>query len=250
MKLKLMTSFLAVVLLLAGCMGTDTNEEGRGMKDNTNLENTKYQDGTNQGGGLTDNVNNRNNMDSNARDNKDNNARDNKGNKDRNKDDYDISSEAADKIVSEINEIESAYVLTSNNQAYVAARLDEKASKGTKGNQSKTETSDKTSSGDMNDKEDKNKAGNAAGNDLDNTDMTRNGDMGEGEDVTDEVKEKIAKIVQSTNPNIKNVYVTTSPDFIELVNNYSDDMDNGKPIRGFFDQAGNMIERLFPQNKR
>ncbi|HLR52391.1 MAG TPA: hypothetical protein VK072_05880 [Candidatus Avamphibacillus sp.] len=29
-----------------------------------------------------------------------------------------------------------------------------------------------------------------------------------------------------------------------------DDMNNGKPVRGFFDQFGNMIERLFPQNKR
>jgi len=27
-------------------------------------------------------------------------------------------------------------------------------------------------------------------------------------------------------------------------------MNNGKPVRGFFDQFGNMIERLFPQNKR
>lgn len=247
MKLKLITSFLAVVLLLAGCMGTDANEEGRGMKDNTNLENTRNQDGTNQKGSLTDNISNRNNTGNNDRNNKGNNEGYKTGDNDRDKESYEISDEAADKIVSEINEIESAYVLTSNDQAYVAARLDSNSNQGTNNTQGKT---DRSGNSNQASKEDNNKAGNATKGDRGNNNMSRTDDMRKGEDVTDEVKEKITKIVQTTNPNIENVYVTTSPDFIDLVNNYSDDMDNGKPIRGMFDQVGNMIERVFPQNKR
>src|SRR5699024_9919774 len=72
----------------------------------------------------------------------------------------------------------------------------------------------------------------------------------EEEAVTDEVKNEIAEIVQDVDGDIDNVYVSTSPDFLDLVGNYSDDMDNGKPVRGFFDQIGNTIERIFPQSKR
>lgn len=68
--------------------------------------------------------------------------------------------------------------------------------------------------------------------------------------LTDEVKKKISKVVKSTEKNIDNVYVTTNPDFGDLVGNYSNDVKNGKPIGGFFDQVGNMIERVFPQDKR
>src|SRR5699024_12848612 len=72
----------------------------------------------------------------------------------------------------------------------------------------------------------------------------------EEEAVTDEVKKEIAAIVQDVDGDIDNVYVSTSPDFLDLVGNYSDDMDNGKPVRGFFDQIGNTIERIFPPSKR
>src|SRR5699024_10450367 len=70
-----------------------------------------------------------------------------------------------------------------------------------------------------------------------------------GDDLTDDVKNEITDIVKSVDNNIDNVYVSTNPDFFDLTNNYVDDMNNGKPVRGFFDQFGNMIERLFPQNK-
>src|SRR5699024_5034277 len=70
-----------------------------------------------------------------------------------------------------------------------------------------------------------------------------------GDDLTDEVKKEITDIVKSVDNDIDNVYVSTNPDFFELTNNYVDDMNDGEPVRGFFDQFGNMIERLFPQNK-
>src|SRR5699024_7656998 len=67
---------------------------------------------------------------------------------------------------------------------------------------------------------------------------------------TDGEEKAKEEIVQDVDGDIDNVYVSTSPDFLDLVGNYSDDMDNGKPVRGFFDQIGNTIERIFPQSKR
>ena len=67
--------------------------------------------------------------------------------------------------------------------------------------------------------------------------------------LSDEVKNKISKIVKSVNKDIDNVYVSTNPDFLDLTNNYANDVERGEPIEGFFDQFSNMIERIFPQNK-
>src|SRR5699024_11842757 len=43
-------------------------------------------------------------------------------------DEYDVSKEAADRIVDEVAEIERAYVLTTKNNAYVAAELEDRKS--------------------------------------------------------------------------------------------------------------------------
>ncbi len=68
-------------------------------------------------------------------------------------------------------------------------------------------------------------------------------------EVTDDVKDKIADIVRSVDPSIDNVYVTTNPDFLDLADRYVNDMDNGHPVEGFFDQIGSMIDRVFPDAK-
>src|SRR5699024_7816952 len=54
----------------------------------------------------------------------------------------------------------------------------------------------------------------------------------ESDEVTDEVKNHIADIVQEEHDNIDNVYVSTSPDFVDLTNNYVEQMQNGEPIQG------------------
>lgn len=241
MKFKLFSVILATTFIAVGCQ--TTNEEGMNNRDGTdpNIEQTRY----NQG----DNMNNRDNRDNRAdrdRDNKrnenrdgdrtrdgantrNNDNRDNEGDNDR----YNVSEEASDKITDEIDEIDHAYVLTMNKNAYVAANLD-------------------------NDKDDNNdnKDRNTNDNDNDatdtktrnNTDNTNNAD--DGKELTDEVKKQISDIVQSVDNDIDNVYVTTNPDFADLTKDYVNDMNNGKPVRGFFDQIGNMIERVFPQDKR
>ncbi len=65
--------------------------------------------------------------------------------------------------------------------------------------------------------------------------------------MSDKIKEDIAKLVKSEEYNIDYVYVSTNPDFVNLTTDYADDMANGDPVEGFFDQMGNMIQRIFPQ---
>ena len=220
MKLKLYSMAIVFVMLLVGCNTGDQND------NNDNIEPTRYNDNNNnnlnnrdQGRGMTPggttNINNRN-------DRQDNNQNDNQ---------YDISKEAADKITDEIDEIDYAYVLTTENNAYVAAVLD---------NDDRTNNNNQTggNDGDMN----------GTGTRNINNDNQLNRD--EGAELTDEVKDQIAEIVQSVDNDIDNVYVTTNPDFADLTNDYMNDFNDGKPVRGFFDQIGNMIERVFPQNKR
>jgi len=225
MKLKVLAAGAALSLALVGCQsggdGNDAQEGARGTDNN--IEQTRYENNT--GDGMTGDRNpnmirdsernqdrngDRDNNRDNDRDNNgDNNQDNNRGNNGDNNTRYDVAEEAADKITDQVDEIDGAYVITTDNNAYVAANLD-------------------------------NDNGNRDNND-------RNNDQG-GE-LTDEVKEEISDIVKSVDNDIDNVFVSTNPDFFDLTNNYADDLNNGEPVEGFFDQMGNMIERLFPQNR-
>lgn len=220
MKVRILSIFAVLLLALAACngMGGD-NQEGRQDGTNNNVEPTRY----NADDGRTNNMNNRNYTMDRDRDNE---GRDHRGlnredrDNTRDNDRYDIAEEAADRITDEIDVIDQAYVLTTDNNAYVAAMMDNNDNDDNDGTRDHTRN---------------------------NVRQDRNDD---GEELTDEVKDDIADIVQSVDNDIDNVYVSTNPDFFDLMNNYVDDMNNGQPVRGFFDQFGNMIERLFPQNKR
>lgn len=238
---------LSTVLILVGCQGNTSTKNNR-TTDNTSFENTRFNDGTTTRGtgtrdsDFTQRVRNRNDATGNLN-------RSTNNTQDR----YEVSKEAADRIVEDIAEIDRAYVLTSRNNAYVAATLDNR----NETRQSNTATERKNNSTSMNvrntnDRQVKNRTvneGNANNRGQDNHITNRRGNM-DGEELTNEVKNQITDIVQSVDNNIDNVYVSTSPDFFDLANNYVDDMDNGRPVRGFFDQIGNTIERIFPQNKR
>lgn len=235
MKRKVFTIVTALTFALVGCQGN--NQEGR-TNDN-NIEPTRSEqagDGMNRddrnytmdrdGERNRDDQDIRNNLDS--RDGDQNNET-NQGN---NNDRYDVAEEAAEQITDKIDEIDQAYVLTTNNNAYVAATLD------TDGNNNNRNTDDHTNDNDTNNR-------NMTNNDQNNT---NNQDGEQGEELTEDVKEEISDIVKSVDNNIDNVFVSTNPDFFDLTNNYVDDVNNDRPVRGFFDQMGNMIERLFPQN--
>lgn len=187
MKLRLIAIMTLIMMALVACQNADDNDATRNNPDG-NVEPTRYQD---------QNIGD------------DNRQRDHvmERDVDRNADrdmNYDVSKEAAERITEEMDDIDRAYVLTTDNTAYVGANLD------TKGNQEASES---------------------------------------GAELTDDVKDKIADIVRSVDSSIDNVYVTTNPDFMDLADRYANDMEAGNPVEGFFNQIGNMIDRVFPDGR-
>lgn len=291
MKLKVMSGVLASVLLATGCQATDNNnnEEGLRTNDTRNTENVRNNDNVDRNRNITQNVRN---------------------DQRQNDTEYNISKEAAERIVAEVDEIEGAYVITMNRNAYVATTLDEDNRTDTNtsrdGNGTSKDSENVTDREDIgvNDRTDVNNNLANRGNDRmdvnnnranDNNDRTnantdnvtnrnegindrtphnrmdtsgnqnadanRNSDTSRRganygqtndrmfqDDVSEEVKDQITKIVKDVDNNIDNVYVSTSPDFMDLATNYSDELENGRPVRGLFDQIGNMIDRVFPDN--
>ncbi|SRR5690625_617830 len=186
MRVKLISIAIATIFVLFGCQGNN-NQEGTGTN---NIQPTRYDENLNRNNRMNEGIqNNRQYPNDNI----------NQHQADR----YDVSEEAAQKIVDEMDDIEAAYVLTTENNAYVAAVLD---------------------------------------ND-------NNGRATNENDLTQDIKEEISDIVRSIDDDIDNVYVSTNPDFVDLTNDYITDFNEGRPIRGFFDQIGDMIERIFPQNR-
>jgi YhcN/YlaJ family sporulation lipoprotein len=203
MKLKLIAAGTALSMALVGCQagdtGTNTDEGARGTNENR-VEQTRYQN--NQGDGMTGERDHQM-----IRDSERNQDRgDMQGQDGQAETRYEVADEAADRITDEVNVIDGAYVLTTENNAYVAANLDTDA-----------------------------------GN--------RENGVTEGGELTEDVKNEISDIVQSVDNDIDNVYVSTNPDFFDLANNYTNDLNDGRPVEGFFSQIGNMLERLFPQNR-
>lgn len=64
--------------------------------------------------------------------------------------------------------------------------------------------------------------------------------------MTQKTEDQIAKRVRQVDPGIQNVYVSTNPDFVDRINTYVDDVQQGRPVAGFVEQFNEMIVRLFP----
>ncbi|MEN1970443.1 YhcN/YlaJ family sporulation lipoprotein [Lentibacillus sp. N15] len=221
MKFKLFCVVFAAMFLLAACGNGNNgaNDNNGNNADDNGVEHTRYNnDANDENGGQT--LRNAQNGD---RDRGNLNNNNNNNNNDR----YDISKEAADKITDKVAGIDHAYVLTTKNNAYVAAALDE---------------NNNNNNGNMNNRNNDNNGVN-----NDNNGVTNNR-ADNGHELTEDKKHEIRDIVKSVDNDIDHVYVSTNPDFMNLANNYADDVNNGKPVRGMFDQIGNMIERVFPQN--
>ncbi len=60
---------------------------------------------------------------------------------------------------------------------------------------------------------------------------------------------KIANEVRKADNTIDNVYVTTNPDFYNRVTDFGNEIQNGHPVRGLYDQMSNTIKRVFPNNR-
>lgn len=68
------------------------------------------------------------------------------------------------------------------------------------------------------------------------------------DEVYDQLKDRIAKQVQSMNPKVNNVYVSTNPDFVDRTNEFMQQVQEGRPVRGFIEEFNTMVQRIFPEN--
>jgi spore cortex protein len=64
--------------------------------------------------------------------------------------------------------------------------------------------------------------------------------------ITKALEDRMAHEVRATDPTIKNVYVSTNPQFVNRVKQYVDDVKHGRPVSGFFNELSQMIQRIFP----
>ncbi|WP_226038241.1 YhcN/YlaJ family sporulation lipoprotein [Aquibacillus saliphilus] len=174
--------------------GTERN--GAGMQDAT--RNGTYDGGNVRNDNNTGTRNGLNNINNQTEMNRNNTTNNNDENR------FEVADKVSDRIVKKVNAIDNAYVLTTDNNAYVAVELDR------------------------------------------DTNNNNNKNGGNGDNVSESIEKQIRDVVKNVDSDIDNVYVSTNPDFVNLTNNYRDDVENGEPIEGFFDQMGQMIERVFP----
>ncbi|SEO61379.1 sporulation lipoprotein, YhcN/YlaJ family [Amphibacillus marinus] len=80
---------------------------------------------------------------------------------------------------------------------------------------------------------------------IDNNEVTE-----DDNNVSDDIEEKVTEAVKNSDKEINNVFVSSNPDFVDLAANYRNDVENGHPIEGFFDQFGEMVDRIFPNRNR
>lgn len=130
-------------------------------------------------------------------------------------------SQAAAETISDMEEIDSASVLLTNRNAYVAVMVEDgqfeqlpftgnQMDRGNRGGQADQQVND--------------------------------------QDVPDELKEKIAEQVRSIEPDVQNVYVSANPDFVGQINNYMTDLREGRPLTGLMDELDDIVGRMFPEN--
>ena len=70
-----------------------------------------------------------------------------------------------------------------------------------------------------------------------------------GDELTTDLEKKIADMVKSTDRDIDNVYVSVNPDFYNRTTSYANDIRNGRPVAGFFDEFRTLIQRIFPTER-
>lgn len=69
---------------------------------------------------------------------------------------------------------------------------------------------------------------------------------GDGE-ISQRLNRLISARVRKADPAIRRVYVSQNPNFVKQMNNYAQDLRQGRPVRGFIDQFSDIIRRTFPE---
>ncbi|MBO0997741.1 YhcN/YlaJ family sporulation lipoprotein [Bacillus sp. SD075] len=65
-------------------------------------------------------------------------------------------------------------------------------------------------------------------------------------DITNDLKERIADTVRGADPSVDQVYVSANPDFVQRMEGYANDIENGKPVAGFAEEFRELVTRIFP----
>jgi YhcN/YlaJ family sporulation lipoprotein len=60
------------------------------------------------------------------------------------------------------------------------------------------------------------------------------------------MENEIAKAVRQTDANIQNVYVSTNPDFMGRMDQYANNIGEGRPAAGLFEEFNEAVRRVFP----
>ena len=122
--------------------------------------------------------------------------RDRNDNVDNNQTQLKVADEAANRIA-KLDEVDSANVIVTNRNAYVAVVLQDR----TKG------------------------------------------------EVTDRLEKKIADQVRATDSDIQDVFVSSNPDFVERMRDYGNKINEGKPVKGLFEEFTETVRRVFPNTR-
>ncbi|WP_028609940.1 YhcN/YlaJ family sporulation lipoprotein [Paenibacillus harenae] len=126
-----------------------------------------------------------------------------------------------------IEAVKSAYVMLTDQNAYVAVSLDEQEPSSSSKMMSRT---------------------NSVYMGEEGTRMSRRmSNLSTGEHMlTDQIKDNVANEVRRMNPGVQHVYVSANPDFVGRMASYKNDVRLGHPIQGFIAEFNAMAERIFP----
>ncbi|EEL49407.1 YhcN/YlaJ family sporulation lipoprotein [Bacillus mycoides] len=68
-------------------------------------------------------------------------------------------------------------------------------------------------------------------------------------EITKQLEEKVADQVRATDPDIRHVFVSSNPDFVDRMRDYADKINAGKPVTGLFEEFTETVRRVFPNSR-
>jgi YhcN/YlaJ family sporulation lipoprotein len=128
--------------------------------------------------------------------------------------------EASDELaerIADLNEVDRAMVFLTDRNAYVGVVLES-------------------------DVRTRNAAG---GTDIDGSDRDF-GNPDTDDRLSKRLKDRIAELVKERQPDVRNVFVSANPGFLDSLNDYMADLNNGRPVAGLVEEFNDMVERIFP----
>jgi spore cortex protein len=67
--------------------------------------------------------------------------------------------------------------------------------------------------------------------------------------VREDLEKNISDQVKSTDKGIRNVFVSSNPDFVDRMGDYGDKIQKGEPVKGLFEEFTEMVQRVFPSGQ-